>query len=89
MQEAPGYVAAAVCIATIAIEAVVRALRGRRRPKSDNELQRNAMAVVATFQFLNIGVAVLLAGLNVKLPGLGHFLKLADGPYDDFSPEWC
>lgn len=87
--DAPGFVGAAVCISTIAIEGVVRGLRGRRRPKSDNELQRNAMAVVAGFQFLNIGIVVLLAGLNIKLPGAGNFLKLADGPYDDFSPEWC
>lgn len=63
-------------------------LRGRRRPLSDNEMQKNAMSLVACFQFLNTSVAILVASMNLKIDGSAHFLKIADGAYDDFNPEW-
>jgi len=77
-----------VVIMNMIIEGSMYLLRGWRKPIDDNKLQTNAMSVIACFQFLTMSVVIVLATINIKLSGAGHFLRLADGRFDDFSSEW-
>lgn len=77
-----------VMIMNMVVELSMYVLRDWRKPVDDNKLQSNALSVIACFQFLSMTVVIIVSSINLKIKDTTHFLKMADGFWDDFGSEW-
>lgn len=66
-------------------EIVVYLLADFRRPVNDNHQMISSMTSIAVYQFLNMGLCLIFATVNLKFKDADHFIGFLDGEFDDFN----
>ena len=76
---------AVIGVINIIAEIIIVFVADLRRPTNDTQSVINSVSGIVGIQFINLGLVLVFANINMKFEGSGNFLSWLDGEFDDFN----